>query len=79
LSDSYFPTTHAYLFQQGGYALANGSVTWTAPGDRWWLMVFSNNMFNKRYDLYANYSVLGAFDQLNLPVTYGVRVGFKIL
>jgi iron complex outermembrane receptor protein len=78
-SDSYLPGTHDFLFQQGGYALANGSVTWTAPGDRWWASVYSNNMFNRRYAIYENFSVLGAFDQLNSPVIYGVRAGFKFL
>jgi iron complex outermembrane recepter protein len=77
VSDSYDPTSRALLFQQSGYALTNGSLTWTAPGDHLWLSLYSNDMFNGRYKIYYNYSVFGAYNVLNQPVTYGVRVGYN--
>jgi iron complex outermembrane receptor protein len=78
VSDSFDPATHALLFQQGGYALTNGSLTWTGPGDHLWLSLYSNNMFNRRYRIYYNYSTFGAYDVENQPVTYGVRVGYNL-
>jgi iron complex outermembrane recepter protein len=78
VSDSFDPTTHALLFQQGSYELANGSVTWTGPGNHLWASVYSNNMFNRRYKIYYNYSTFGAYSVENEPVTYGVRVGYNL-
>jgi hypothetical protein len=76
-SDSFDPTSGALLFKQGAYALTNGSVTWTGPNDHLWASIYSNNMFNRRYRIFYNYSVFGAYDVHNQPVTYGVRVGYN--
>jgi iron complex outermembrane receptor protein len=76
VSDSYDPASGALLFKQGAYALTNGTVTWNA-NDHFWLGVYSNNMFNRRYRIYYNYNTFGAYDSENQPVTYGLKVGIN--
>ena len=76
VSDSYDPASGALFFKQGAYALTNGTVTWNA-NDHFWLGVYSNNMFNRRYRIYYNYNTFGAYDSENQPVTYGLKVGIN--
>jgi iron complex outermembrane receptor protein len=76
-SDSFDPATHQLLFEQGGYALTNGSLTWTAPHDHFWVMVYANNIFDRRYRIYYGSLPFGAYDVENAPVWYGVRVGYN--
>lgn len=64
---------------QDGYWQVDGSVTFNAADDRFYVTAFINNAFDKRVITGTNLVGLGSFSvaQLNNPQTYGLRAGFK--
>jgi iron complex outermembrane recepter protein len=62
-----------YQYRQPGYTKSNVIVTYSAPGDRWYLQGYANNLENKV--VFTSYSSGRAY--VTEPRTYGVRAGFK--
>ncbi|TZG25866.1 TonB-dependent receptor [Sphingomonas montanisoli] len=60
-----------------GYALANGSISWTTPDEHWRLSVFGKNLFNERY--FATLLTFGGTDQFayDKPRWFGGTVAYK--
>ena len=64
-------------FRQGRYALLNASVTWTDPGDNFYIRVWGNNLTDHKYRLHYTGTGIGTYAPMAEPLTYGVTVGFK--
>ena len=64
---------------QSNYWLADASITFEAPDNRFFVTGFINNAFDETVLTSSNLVGLGSFSvaQLNTPRTYGVRAGFK--
>ena len=64
---------------QSAYWLADASITFEAPEERFFVTAFINNAFDETVLTSSNLVGLGSFSvaQLNNPRTYGVRAGFK--
>ncbi len=63
---------------EDSYTVANASVYWAAPDDRYTVRVFAKNLFDEEYDSFV-VGQAGLNDQYALapPRTYGIEFGFK--
>jgi outer membrane receptor protein involved in Fe transport len=67
------------VFDVKGYWLANATLTFKPKEGNWYIGVYGRNLFNQHYDLVRNYFLPNAeIAQPGRPVTYGVRLGFKL-
>jgi len=64
----------AQRYVQPAYALVNAQVTWRAPGEKFRLTGFVENLFNQKYAVQINGNASGDYMIPGQPVTYGVRV-----
>jgi iron complex outermembrane receptor protein len=55
--------------------VVNSSLKWNAPGGRWWLRLWSDNLFNKQYFSVAQETAYGNVGIPAPPRTYGLTVG----
>lgn len=65
---------NGYRTTQPAYALANGSITWTAPGGQFDVSLFGKNLFDERYFIYINETGLGDNLIWGAPRSVGVRL-----
>ncbi|WP_319798860.1 TonB-dependent receptor [Nitrobacter sp.] len=63
--------------RQPKYALVNGSIGYTLPGDRLTVSAFGNNLFNKHYQMQRLAIVFGTLVHDGPPRTYGVSAAYK--
>lgn len=64
-------------FRQGNYVLLNASVTWTDPGDSYYVRIWGNNLTDHKYRLHYTGTAFGTYSPMAEPLTYGVTVGYK--
>jgi iron complex outermembrane receptor protein len=64
-------------FRQSGYALVNGSLTWTDASDHFSLGIWGNNLTNKKVRLSNNAGAFGEYGIWGWPRQVGVRAGVK--
>ena len=63
--------------RQSKYALVNASVTWTDPGDHYFIRLWGNNLTDRKYRTHYNPLSSGTYSPIAEPLTYGVTLGFK--
>lgn len=76
-SSSFFFGPSGVQFKQGGYETLALRAQWSAPGDRFHVAVFGDNVTNSRYLTQAQYSSFGIGANWSKPVTYGVELGVQ--
>jgi iron complex outermembrane receptor protein len=74
LSSHYYATPQNFI-PTPGYAVVNSSLKWIATDGRWWLRLWSDNLFNKRYFSVAQETAFGNLGVPEPPRTYGLTVG----
>jgi iron complex outermembrane receptor protein len=65
------------IMYQPAYDLVNGSISWTAPGDRFTVSLWGRNLTNAVVANALLASALGNLSEYKPPRTYGVSVGVK--
>ena len=81
-SDYHLFDIHDPILDQDGYVLADASVIWTAPSERWEIGLFGRNLTDVRYRVGA-YSFPGATYNNSIsafygpPTTYSARLTVK--
>lgn len=73
-SDSYFWHVDNRL-EQPAYTTLNANVTWYAPGDRWHVRVFGDNLSDEETQLYVREATVGDFASYGKPRSFGIAVG----
>jgi iron complex outermembrane receptor protein len=76
-SSSFFFGPSGIQFRQGGYETLSLRAQWTAPGERWYVAAYGDNVTNNRYLTQVQYSNFGIGANWSKPVTFGGEVGFK--
>lgn len=64
--------------QQKSYGVANGSLRYSDPTDRYNITIYGRNIFNKYY--FSNIDLVNALTLLGtegIPATWGISAGFK--
>ena len=79
---SYYHTTKFNFdppgqFGQKGYGLLSARITYNAPGDRFSVAVFGNNLTDSTYLTQVLPFGGAILQQYGFPATYGVEAGFK--
>lgn len=64
--------------RQNGYALLGARGTWEAPGGRWNIGLFGDNILDKRYVQSFFFQELGDFATYGPRATYGVTLGYRL-
>ncbi|MDR2857302.1 MAG: TonB-dependent receptor [Novosphingobium sp.] len=65
-------------FREGAFALLNMSVTWTDPGDHYYVRVWGNNLTDHKYRLhYTGTTTYGTYEPMAEPRVVGGTVGYK--
>jgi iron complex outermembrane receptor protein len=62
---------------QKGYALLNASLTWTDPGDHYYVRVWGNNLTDRTYRVHYSPTALGTYTPIGEPRTFGGTIGYK--
>jgi iron complex outermembrane receptor protein len=62
--------------RQHGFALVNASVTWTDPGDHYYVRAWGNNLTNFKYRVHYNPSS-STYSPIGEPLTFGGTIGYK--
>jgi iron complex outermembrane receptor protein len=73
-SDSYFWHVDNRL-EQPAYTMFNANLTWYAPGDRWHVRLFGDNLSDEEVQLYVREATVGDFASYGKPRTWGVAIG----
>lgn len=60
------------------YETVNASATWFAPGDRYYVKLWGQNLTNDRHIVYLAAGNASTQTTYAKPVTYGMSVGFKL-
>lgn len=76
-SSSFFFGPSGTQFKQGGYETLSLRAQWSAPGDRWYLAVYGDNVTNSRYKTAVEYGNFGVGASWSKPLTFGGEVGVK--
>ena len=63
-----------FAYLQGDYALVNGEISWTPPGDHFTLSVFGRNLTNQTVTTVNNGTAFGDARSYSEPRVYGVRL-----
>lgn len=63
-------------YRQGAYTLVNLQMTWTDPSERYRVMLYLNNVTDKRYKITYNGGAFGDYSSWGQPRTWGVKVGY---
>jgi outer membrane receptor protein involved in Fe transport len=73
-SRSNYHSIFGRLYDVAGYTLVDASLTLAPADDRWSLMLFGQNIFDKRYDVTRNFFVAGNdMAVAGAPAVWGVR------
>jgi iron complex outermembrane receptor protein len=65
------------LFEENGYILVNGRISWTDPSDHYTITGFVDNLTNERYLFLARASGNGGDYKLTAPRAAGIQLGVK--
>jgi len=65
------------LFEENGYILVNGRISWTDPSDHYTITGFIDNLTNERYLFLARASGNGGDYKLTAPRAAGIQLGVK--
>jgi iron complex outermembrane recepter protein len=57
------------------YSVVNSQISWTNPGEDYYVRVFANNLLDEEYSLFGISSAFGDFISAAAPRTYGVKIG----
>lgn len=76
-SSSFFFGPSGTQFRQGGFETLALRAQWSAPGDRWYVAAYGDNVTNSRYLTQVQASNFGLGANWSKPTTYGGEVGFK--
>lgn len=63
--------------RQKAYELANASLQWTEPGERYYARVWARNIFNVYHSNYSTIGTVGHFDTPAEPRVYGLTLGYN--
>lgn len=82
LFGSYYRTSRfffdaAHSAKQGGYGLLAARATWKAPGDRFSIGVFGENLTDTKYITQILFEPQAVLQQYGTPRQYGVELGFR--
>ncbi|MDB6103544.1 MAG: TonB-dependent receptor, partial [Gammaproteobacteria bacterium] len=82
LSGNLYYTSSFYFdpeqqFKQGGYALLSLRAQWADPSNRFTVVVFGDNVTDKRYQTQVLFNTIGIGSVWNSPATFGVQLGAK--
>ncbi|MBO9499093.1 MAG: TonB-dependent receptor [Novosphingobium sp.] len=70
-------TPGGYFSHVGAYETLTASATWYAPGDRWFVRVWGDNLTDNHHAIYISPQA-AAFQEISAkPITYGLTVGFN--
>lgn len=73
--DQYSDSSNAAAFFQKAYTLVNGRLAWVAPGDKWQVALYGDNLFDEKYSLgTAPDAFTTIFGRYGTPRTYGVEL-----
>ena len=64
-------------FEENGYVLVNGELTWTDLSERYAVSVFSDNLTNTRYKIINNGFFYHSYAEYNEPRTVGFRLSVR--
>ncbi|WP_232492050.1 TonB-dependent receptor [Novosphingobium kaempferiae] len=76
-SSSFFFGPSGVQFKQRGYETLALRAQWNAPGDKFHVAVFGDNVTNSRYLTQAQYSSFGLGANWSKPTTYGIEFGVE--
>lgn len=73
--DQYSDSSNAPAFHQKAYTLVNARAAWLAPGDKWQVAAYADNLLKEKYQLgTAPDAFTTLFGRYGTPRTYGVEV-----
>lgn len=73
-TDSYFWHVDNRL-EQPAYTMINANLTWYAPGDRWHVRLFGDNLSDEEVQLYVREATVGDFASYGKPRSWGIAIG----
>lgn len=76
-SSSFFFGPSGIQFESPAFENLSLRAQWDAPGDRWYLAAFGDNITGVRYPVQAQFNNFGIGATWNEPVTWGVEIGLN--